>query len=541
MRFARWILNQADVVSLDPQVSDANAVAIGDGKVLAVGSSEDLRVWIGPETEVLDLGGATILPGFHDAHGHVLGYALSFAQVNLVGSGSEQDAVERVVRFAATLPATVPIVGRGWDQNLWPERSFPTHHLLSSCFPHRPVALKRVDGHAVWVNDWVLSRVGISRGTPDPVGGQLVRGVDGKPSGVLIDTAMSIVEHLFPQMDDAEVLPWVAAGLKRLADYGLTAVSDMGIDPLSYRILRLLDERGELPLRVVGYLDAQRFLDMPVSMYPPVTKHQSGDVRFTIAGVKFYQDGALGSRGAALCTCYDDDPDTKGLLFYDLDTFTQKLANVMDAGYQPAVHAIGDHAVHVVLNSLERVLMKPGRAGLRPRIEHAQIVLPQDLRRFAALGVVASIQPRHAVSDRAWAGARIGKKRLENAYLARSFVDAGVSIALGTDFPIEPPDPWLAWLAATERTDLDGQAPVRGGSERLTKMDALIGATAGAAFAAGLPGLGSISPGKWADLTILNLNPLKQHGLAADPWKILGTMVGGIFVKNPCGTSTSSA
>lgn len=534
MPYAQWILTQLGALVSDFVSSDGDTVAIGDGTVLAVGPFQNLRSYIGPRTQVVDLHGATVVPGLHDAHGHVLGYALSFAQANLVGARSEKEVVDRVGQFVADRPVDSPVVGRGWDQNVWDSAAFPTHHLLSARFPDRPVALKRIDGHAMWVNRWVLERVGIGRDTPDSAGGHVVRDAQGQPTGILIDAAMCAVEYLFPQPDDDEVLLWVAKGLKKLADLGLTTVCDMGIDPLSYRILRMLDERGELPLRVVGYLDAERYKDTPVLSYPPRATPSDPNARFRIAGVKFYQDGALGSRGAALCTCYDDDPSTTGLQFYDAKVLEHKLEAVMDAGYQPAIHAIGDQAVRVVLDVLTRLLATPGRRELRPRVEHAQIVSPEDVPRFAKLGVIASIQPRHAVSDRTWAGVRIGNKRMENAYLARTFVEAGAAIALGTDFPIEPPDPWLAWLAATQRVGEDGQPPggFRAG-ERLTETQTLYGMTAGAATAARLPKLGVLSPGKWADLTIINVNPLKQRLDHSERWSVLGTMVAGRFVKRP--------
>lgn len=463
------------------------------------------------------LTGDLVTAGFIDAHGHVDGLGRALSTLDLMGAPSYADTLARIAAVAA---GDGWIDGRGWDQNDWadaPAGGWPRAVDLDA-ISTRPIALRRVDGHALWVNHAALTAAGIDSSTPDPAGGRIVRGPDGSPDGVLIDNAVDLVKIPDPTPDQREAR--VRAALTALAAVGLTGVGDMGEDDASLAILTRLDDAHALPIRVWAYLDptsdaAQRLL---------TTGPWRGD-HLAVVGIKAYGDGALGSRGALLSAPYSDEPGTVGLAVTPADGLADLAERTLGAGGQIAIHAIGDEGVHVALDAFEYAEHRhPDRVDSRPRVEHAQVVRPDDIARFAKLGAIASMQPTHATSDMAWAESRLGPDRIGWAYAWRAMLDAKVHLAFGSDFPIESPDPGKGLWAAVTRTDAAGNPP--GGwhpDQRLTMDEVIAAFTKGAAYAVhDEDRLGQIAEGRPADLTVW-----KRDG---DHWTASATVVDGIIV-----------
>lgn len=481
----------------NPDQPEAEALAVDqDGRILEVYNVRPRGL---PWPEIV-LPGAFAVPGLHDAHLHVSGVGRLAEQVRLEGAASLDEALDRIREWAAAHPEAQVIRGRGWDQTRWPGAAFPTAADLDGLDP-RPMALRRVDGHAVWVNRAMLRLAGIGPDTPDPEGGRIHRDAAGDPTGILVDNAMDLLDAVLPEPTDAERERWLLAGLEILADAGLAAVHDMGEPPAVANIAERLAHEGRLPIRLFVYLEGAHPGSLEVlGLYP---RHE----RFTVMGVKFYADGALGSRGAALLDDYSDEPGRRGLFVTEPDELARLVANVHRRGYQCAVHAIGDAGVRAALDAVRRA--QAGDPSRRHRIEHAQVVHPDDFAAFADLGVIASMQPTHCTSDMDWAEARLGPDRVRGAYAWRTMLDHGVPLACGSDAPVEHWNPLAGVYAAVTRQDADGDPP--GGwlpDQRLTVDEALASFTAGAAFAVGRESdLGRLMPGMLCDLTVLDRDP----------------------------------
>lgn len=500
------------------------AMLCEDGVVVALGGAAELAARAGQGCERIDLHGATAVPGLIDAHGHLEGLGKDLEEIELRGLASYAAVIERVVARAATLPPGTWVEGRGWDQNLWEGGAFPTHGALSAAVPDHPVALRRIDGHALLANARALELAGLTgpQSSESSVpGGRVVLLADGRPSGVLVDNAMDLVTRHIPA-PSAEVRERrVRLAARALAAEGLTVVHDMGEDLELARLLARLSARGELDVEVVGYLsegELQRDLARELASLPRATRDASST--FRVAGVKLYMDGALGSRGAALLEPYADDPTNVGLPFLTEAELDARLARCDELRLQPAIHAIGDLANRRVLDAYER-RMGASRdfASLRPRIEHAQVVAPEDWTRFAALGVIPSMQPTHATSDMPWAPARLGARRVEGAYAWRRLDPTGTRLACGSDFPVERSNPLEGLYAAITCADAAGNPP--GGYRPDQKLDAkaaLAGFTLNAAHAAREETrLGKLEVGCHANLTVLDVDPL-----TCDPRALLG-------------------
>jgi len=514
------------IVTFMPGVPDAEAVACADGRVVAVGSLEACRRAM-PGAPERDLGSAVVLPGLCDAHGHLLGLGLMRGEIDLRGAHSFDEVVERVV---ARAPSVGWIAGFGWDQTRWPGAAFPRHERLSAAFPHRPAALTRIDGHALMANAAALRLAGIDRRTPDPEGGRVVRDEAGEPTGVLVDAAMDLLRRAIPQPTDGDRERLVLDALRACADVGLTAVHDAGMDGETLRVVERLDGEGRLPLRVYAMVHGQE----EASLERWLARGPHFGDRLTVRAVKLYLDGALGSRGARFCDPYDDDPENRGLELLPAARLRELLARIEGAGFQVAMHAIGDAANAQALEALEACGI--GRAS-RPRIEHAQVMRLADVPRLAKLGAIASMQPTHCTSDMAWLPARIGSGRLPGVSPWRTLADAGVPLAFGSDFPIEPPDPRKGLYAAITRQDEAGRPP--GGffpEERLDPLTALAAFTSGGAFAAFEEDRsGRIAPGMRADFTVLGLDPRSAPPAALLEAPVLATIVAGRFAVDRAG------
>jgi len=483
-----------------------------EGRVLAQGRSADLRKLLesrkrGVQEIVL---AGTVIPGLIDAHGHLLGLGFSLLQADLVDTRDRAQIYERLLTKAKDLAPGDWLLGRGWDQNDWPEQAFPTAADLDRVIADRPVWLERVDGHAGWANSAALRAAGIDEHSKDPEGGRILRGADGKPSGVLIDAAMGLVETRVPKADRAVRRRALRLALDSAVAAGLTGVHDAGVSSENLALYRDLADDDALPLRIYAMADGDAAALAQLCRDGPY-QHPGG--RLSVRAVKLYADGALGSRGAALLADYDDDAGNRGLLIQTPAQLNKIIARAAACGIQPAVHAIGDRANRAVLDAFA-ALSAEQRARLRPRIEHAQVVAPADIARFAQLGVIASMQPTHATSDMPWAQARIGAQRLRGAYAWRRFMDQGVRIALGSDFPVERVQPVLGIYAAVTRQDAKG-AP-KGGwlpDQRLTLNETLDGFTRGAAYAGFAEAtIGTLEVGKRADFVELSIDPQRLRG-----------------------------
>ena len=470
-------------------------LAIHKGKILAVGSVATLRK-AHPKARLEQLAGGTLFPGFIEGHAHVASLGAMQALLDLSGLNSLPLALERIRTWSSAHPKGW-LLGRGWDQNRWAGKAFPRALDLDALTGSRPTFLSRVDGHAAWVNTAALAMAGISPETPDPAGGRILKDAYGRPNGILLDSAVELVRKLIPPPTPAELEGRLRTGLEILRAQGFTAVADMGVGEPELAAYRGMAKAHTLPIRVFAYLNHDHDL-----MLRELKHSRSKQLSFfQVQGVKFYLDGALGSRGARLLAPYSDEPSTQGLWVTDPAKVAQDVAITLRAGYQPALHAIGDAANRAALDLLATARMR-SRSPLPPRIEHAQIVTAEDAARFGKLGVVASIQPVHCTSDHSWTPARLGPERLSEAFPWRRFVNGGALLAFGSDAPIEDPNPFVALAAAETRQDPAGDPP--GGflpDQRLTRPEAIQAYTTGNATALGHPkDLGTLQKGAVADL-----------------------------------------
>ncbi len=524
------LLTAASIRTSDPARPQATALVWDEsGRLLDVGDAAALRGKY-PQAERIDAGQATVIPGLIDAHGHVMGLGYALMRADLVGAQDKAEVVRRLRIYAATLPAGAWLLGTGWDQNDWPEKTFPTAADLDAAFPDRPVWLERVDGHAGWVNSAALKRVQAKASRPlagdwQPDGGRIERS-SGQPTGVFVDDAMSLVQVVLPVPDEAYRREALQRALAAMARDGLTGAHDMGTSREDLATMARFADEGRLTARIDAYADggsdalADRCRDGAYA-------HPSG--RLEMKGVKLFMDGALGSRGAALLADYSDDHGNRGLLVTDPKRYGELVAQAKACHLQVATHAIGDRANRIVLDTYQRVLGADAKTDHRWRIEHAQIVDPADIPRFAPLGVIASMQPTHATSDMPWAEQRLGRARLAGAYAWRSVLDSGAHLALGSDFPVESPDPRLGLYAAVTRQDAAGQPP--GGwlpEQRLSAAEALRGFTADAAWAGhDEADVGMLKPGLRADFVIVDRDPLTIPGSALDEMQVQSTWLDG--------------
>ena len=453
--------------------------------------------------DIIDGEGRTLIPGLIDAHGHVGSYGFSLLRINLVGAVSEEEAAFRVREFADANPDLNWILGRGWNQVLWENTDFPAASSLDRLINDRPVWLTRIDGHAGWANSAALQLAGIDQSTNDPVGGQIIRDEDGAPTGVLVDTAMNFVSSQVPRptLEDEKIA--LTAAMQALAEYGLTSVHDAGVNSQTVRAYKELVTESSLQIRINAMLSASDPLyqdRLTEGLY------RSLDDTLVINSVKIVSDGALGSRGAALIEDYTDEPGNRGLLRYNDERLEFLMRVAMNSNFQVNTHAIGDNANLKVLDNYERLINETGSRQRRHRIEHAQILRYEDIKRFSELGILPSMQAIHATSDKNMAQNRLGEIRIQGAYAWRKLIDAGARIANGSDFPVESPNPFWGLHAAVTRQDRDGEP--NGGwfpEERMTVKEAFASFTIDAAYAGHQEDLiGSLETGKKADFIFLD-------------------------------------
>ncbi|KAF1720714.1 amidohydrolase [Pseudoxanthomonas wuyuanensis] len=524
------VLTAARIHTSNPQQPQAEAIAWDrSGRLLAVGSAQELHARY-PQASRIDKPGATVIPGLIDAHGHVMGLGYALMRADLTGTRSKDEAIARLREYEKQLPAGAWLQGGGWDQNHWPGKAFPTAADLDAAFPDRPVWLERVDGHAGWANSAALNAAAAIAAQPlegdwHPQGGRIER-IDGQPSGVLVDRAMDLVNAAMPAPDDAVREQALRTAVRTLVGHGLTGVHDMGVSRQDLALMKKFADAGQLPLRINAYADGagEALEDLCAD---GLYRHPGG--RLQMRGVKLYMDGALGSRGAALLQDYSDDHGNRGLLLTEPAALESAVRKARDCGVQVATHAIGDRGNRIVLDTYAGVLGDDGKNDRRWRVEHAQVVALEDIPRFAPLGVIASMQPTHATSDMPWAQDRVGAQRIEGAYAWQRFLASGAKLALGSDFPVESPDPRLGLYAAVTRQDREGQPP--GGwlpAQKLSPSEALRGFTRDAAYAGrDETEVGQLAPGLRADFVMLAQDPLSVQAQALDDLEILSTWVDG--------------
>jgi hypothetical protein len=512
-------------ISADGQLERFTALMIGDdGKVIRALPARERRP---AKVTLVDGKGRTLLPGLIDAHGHVLGLGFSALQLDLVGTSSIADLQQRLRVYAAAHPDARWIVGRGWNQELWPEKRFPAAADLDSVVSDRPVVLERVDGHALVANTSAIRAAGVTLATSAPPGGRI-------ENGLFVDNAMLLINKAVPPPTPAENDEALAKAQAILLSYGVTSVGSMSTELRGWQAMRRAGEAKRLTVRLMVYADE---LNLLTAEAKPTSWLY--DDRLRMVGIKFYADGALGSRGAWLKQPYADRPDMRGLQFHS-DAEMLRLADIAAAhGFQVATHAIGDAANAQVISVYEQLSKKYGR-DRRWRIEHFQIVDPADISRLAPARIIASMQPTHQTSDRLMAEKRLGPNRLNGAYAWQTVLKSGAKLAFGTDFPVESPNPFPGLSAAISRQDMKGQPP--GGwipSERLTLAQALDAYTRGAAYAGFAEDrIGALEPGKWADFILVDRDPTKADPPSLAGTQVLETWVAGKRVWNRASTAS---
>ncbi len=514
------IVHHAQIYTVNNEFATAEALAVQDGKIIAIGTNDDILKEYKSDS-VVDAKGAAVYPGFIDAHAHFLGYGQALYAVDLMFVPNWEEAITRVKNFAAKHPGKGWIKGRGWDQNRFPGKQFPTNAELNALFPDRPVLLERVDGHASIANDFALQLAGVKPGQTIE-GGQFTM-QNGKLTGLLVDNAVGVVEKMVPEATQNDYKDWLTLAQQNCFATGLTTITDCGLSPEDIDQVDALQKSNDLKMRLYVMLS-----DKPASY---TSKYFTGGGyvtdRLMVKGVKVYGDGALGSRGACLLQPYSDKAAWSGFLLSSPAHFDSVAAKLINTDFQMCTHAIGDSANRTILNVYAKYLK--GKNDKRWRIEHAQIVNPSDFHLFGDNSIVPSVQPTHGTSDMYWAGDRLGAERLKGGYAYKQLLEQNNWLPLGTDFPVEEINPFKTFLAAVARQDSKG-FPAGGFQmeNALTREQTIKGMTIWAAKANRMEKqVGSLEIGKKADFIILDKDLMKVTTDSILKVKVLKTYLNG--------------
>ena len=527
---ADTIIINAVVHTMDKAQPTAEAVAIYANRIVAVGSSKDIKKLAGPNTRTIDAKKQLLLPGFNDAHTHFMSGGFQLSSVDLRDASSPQEFAARIKAFAQKVQKDRWVTGGDWDHERWPDAKLPTKELIDSFTPDTPVFVNRLDGHMALANSLALRLAGVTRQTLDPPGGVIVRDKSGEPTGVLKDAAQSFVWKVIPPSSFEEKLEAARAATNYAAKLGVTSVQDMSAGP-DVGVYQALLDRGELKTRIYAVAPLPQWERLART---GVRAH-FGSEMLRVGGLKGFADGSLGSTTALFYEPYRDEPSTSGIAgdeMYPEGAMLDRVREADRAGLQVLIHAIGDRANDLILSMYEQVERENGNRDRRFRIEHAQHLRPQDIPRFARDGVIASMQPYHAIDDGRWAEKRIGKERAKTTYAFRSLLDSGATLAFGTDWTVAPLNPLLTVYAAVTRRTIDGKNSKGWVPEQKISVEETVRAyTAGSAFAEFQENVkGSITPGKLADLVLLSRDVFKIDPKEIENVKVVLTMVDGRVV-----------
>ena len=516
---ATLILTNGKIASVDPDFSIHEAVAAKGSRIVHVGRSRDVKKLIGPDTEVIDLHGRLVLPGLIDAHGHLHSLADEITYINISSCAGYQEIIDKVAERAASLPPGEWIIGGRWDHNDWERKVFPEHGPLSRVSSDNPVYLRRIDGNSAFANRKALAIAGISRETPDPFGGVIVRDSNGEPTGVLINRAMNLVLKHIPSESEKQRRDKFLKAVENCLSVGLTGVHEAGVGPREIALYKELIDQKRLDLRIYAMLGAQEESPLEGDLEDYFRRNrieEYGGYFLSVRSIKLFFDGALGSRGAAFYEDYSDDPGNNGLLRITPEYITKVAKAALKADMGVNTHCIGIRGNRLCLEAYAAAIKESTDRDHRFRIEHAQFVRPEDIALFTEYGIIPSMQPTHCTSDMPFVEDRVGPDRVRGGYAWRSFLDAGHIIPCGSDFPVESNNPMLGIYAAVTRRDRDGN-PESGWypDQRMTIREAVRGFTSWAAYAAFQQDvLGSIETGKLADFTVLDTDILEAEPAA---------------------------
>jgi len=526
---ADLIVHNARIWTVDHSQPEAAAVAVLNGRFVAVGSDRDVFAWRGPKTVVYDAGGHRLLPGFNDAHVHFASGGADLGNVQLNDASSPAEFARRIAAQASRTTAGDWLVGGNWDETKWPGQTLPTHDLIDAVTDKVPVAVARYDGHVVLANALALRLAGVTAATQDPPGGVIVRDAKGMPTGILKDAAADLLTKAIPPLSQAARRRAIESALRHAAALGVTSVQDMNPDFADVAVYAQLAEEGRLTTRVyaapaIQEVDKQLAVGIRRSFGSPVLR---------LGAVKGYADGSIGAATAYFYEPFLDAPDNRGLLSEQMQPASlmrDRMMRADAAGLQLCTHAIGDAGIAAILDLYGEIVRAHGATDRRWRIEHAQHMAAADFDRFASLGVIASVQPYHAIDDGRWVEARIGHDRASRTYAFRSFLDHGVRLALGTDWSVAPLDPMMTLYAATTRATLDGRHPDGWFPEqKLTIREAIEAYTQGSAYAEFQDReKGSIEVGKLADMVLLERDILTLDPAQLPTVRVLRTWLGGV-------------
>ena len=552
----RYMPERADTIYINSRIytMDANntiaeAMAITNDKIVGIGTKKYIERKFRAKN-IIDLDRKVVLPGLIDAHCHLLELGLARMTVELVGVHSEIEAAEKVAQRVAVSKPEQWIRGSGWNQDEWQTKSFPNKLILDRIAPNNPVYLVRIDGHACWVNKCVLEIAGINRQTTDPPGGKILRDANGEPTGIFINAAMDLINKFVPEPNEQEMLEAIRLATEECASVGITSVQEMGVDAKQVEFYKKMIDENKFPLRVYAAIDAPGELWDKMKSEGKLIGYR--DNKLTIRALKLYVDGELGPHGAAMIEPYSDDPNNRGLTMFSEEELQKIVNESLNYGFQVCAHAIGDRANHIILNVYESVLKKHQLPFARLRVEHAQVLSPEDIPRFKQLDVLPSMQPLDCNSDMYWVESLLGPKRIHGAYAWRSLLNTGVVIPAGSDFPLGSTNLFFVIYAACTRQDRnavpknvgdvrkyfqssaneysDTAEFVNGwyNSEKMTREEAVRGFTTWAAYAAFEEKLkGSLERGKLADFIVISKDIFLCPAIEIPDIKVESTVLGG--------------